>query len=317
MDFSQIAFMALIILLYTFQNFFSKTFSLSYPGKNSDATPVLTIAGGLTVAVVTFFFAKCSFSAQFMTVILGLVNALALYGYNFLLVKASSKGPYSVLLVFAIVGGIVLPSAVKWIAYGENMTGPAMCFLVLVIVSVYLMSIKPKDENISVTNKITPSFLIMATAFGLCNGAYATIITVQQEITGPSEKEELIIITFLTGAVISLVTLLCKKANFRQAAKQTKASAASLITYALSAAFAVNLLVIAMLLGINVGTLYTVQNAGVMLVSVVFSILFFKEKLTRVNVVGCALMAIGLIGIVVFEKSGFSQMGETLSNLIK
>ena len=85
----------------------------------------------------------------------------------------------------------------------------------------------------------------------------------------------------------------------------------------MSAAFAVNLLVIAMLLGIGTGTLYTVQNAGVMLLSVVFSILFFKEKLTRVNAVGCTLMAIGLIGIVVFEKSGFSQMGETLSNLIK
>ena len=147
MGFAQIAFMALIIVLYTFQNFFCKKFSLTYPGNTSDSTPVLTIVGGIIVAFVTFAFAGFRFSAQPLTIIFGLVNAAVLYFYNRFLLKGSLCGPYSVLVVFAVFGGITLPALCKWIGFDEKMTGPAMCFLAIVLVSVYLMSVKPTDEN--------------------------------------------------------------------------------------------------------------------------------------------------------------------------
>lgn len=312
---AQIAFMALIILLYAFQNFFCKRFSLGYTGK--DSTPVLTIVGGIVVVIVTFFFSGCSFSAKVLTVVFGIINAVALYFYNDFLLKASVSGPYSVLIVFAVFGGISVPALAKWIGFGEAMTGPAMCFLAIIMVSVYLMSVKPSDESTSVTNKITPKFLLYSVGLFICNGSYAAILALQQELTGEAEKEELIMVTFAVAAIISFVSLIVKKANLKNVFTMKKSAFINLIIYAFSAAFAINSLVIILLLEVNTGVLLAVQNAGVMLVSVVFSLIFFKEKLTKMNTVGCIFMAIGLVGITVFEKVSFSQLSEMISAIFK
>ena len=300
MDFRSLIFMLIIILLYTLQNFYCKKFSSSYEGKEENATPVLTIFGGIIVSIVSFFFSGCIFDAEPLTIILGIINAFALYGYNFFLLKASASGPYSVLIVFSIAGGISLPSLAKWIGFDERMSYTAMAFLLLIMLSVYLMSLKKVSENDSSSNKITPAFLLYSLCLGICNGVYAAILAIQQEYTGKSNKEELIMITFICAAAISFVLLLIKKQNIFSALKQTKKSGAHLLIYALSAAFAVNSLVIIMLFDIETGVLYTVQNAGVMLLSVILSVLVFKEKLTKINVVGCILMSIGLVGITVF-----------------
>ena len=308
MGLPQLAFLALIIVLYTFQNFFCKKFSLTYTGKSENTTPVFTTVGGLVVVVVTFFFAGCRFSAQPITIILGLINAAALYFYNDFLLKGSRCGPYSVLTVFAVFGGITMPALCKWIGFDERMTGPAMCFVVIIMVAVYLMSCKPKDENTSAIDKISPKFLLFSIGMYVCNGSYASILTLQQELSGESEKEELIIVTFGIGMIVSLIKLIFsdnKKENpFRMSFK----AFANLMIYALSAAFAINSLVIIMLLDINIGVLLAVQNAGVMLLSVVFSVIFFKEKMTKTNVVGSIIMAIGLVGITIFDKVTFAQI---------
>ncbi len=306
MGIPQIAFMALIIVLYTFQNFFCKRFSLGYSGK--DSTPVLTIIGGIIVVGTTFVFSGCVFSAQALTVILGVINAVALYFYNDFLLKASVSGPYSVLIVFAVFGGISIPALVKWIGFGDVMTGPAMVFLAVIMVSVYLMSVKPADENESVTNKITLKFLLYSVGLFVCNGSYAAILALQQELTSEAEKEELIMVTFAVAAVISFVSLVAKKADLKNAFSMSKSAFANLVIYALSASFAINSLVIILLLEVNTGVLLAVQNAGVMLVSVIFSLIFFKEKLTKMNVIGCFFMTVGLVGITVFEKISFTQI---------
>ena len=314
---SQLAFFALIITLYTFQNFFCKKFSLTYGGDGKNTTPVFTIVGGLVVVLVTFFFADCRFSAQPVTIILGLVNAAALYFYNDFLLKGSLCGPYSVLTVFAVFGGITMPAAVKWIGFSDKMTGPAMCFVVIIMIAVYLMSNKPKDDSTDVTNKITPKFLLFSIGMFVTNGSYSSILALQQELSGESEKEELIIITFGIGAIVSLIKLIASKTNVLKAMKMSGKAFLNLMIYALSAAFAINSLVIIMLLDINVGVLLAAQNAGVMLLSVIFSVIFFKEKMSKINVIGCVIMTIGLVGITIFEKATFAEIPALISNLIK
>ena len=308
MNLGDIAFMSLIILLYTFQNFFCKKFSLSYTGNPNDTTPVFTTIGGLVVVVVTFVFAGCKFSAQPITIILGLVNAAALYFYNDFLLKGSLCGPYSVLTVFAVFGGITMPAAVKWMGFSDKMTGPAMCFVAIIMVAVYLMSCKPKDENTSAIDKISPKFLLFSIGMYVCNGSYASILTLQQELSGESEKEELIIITFGVGMIVSLLKLLLSGKRESNPFRMTGKAVVNLMIYALSAAFAINSLVIIMLLDINIGVLLAVQNAGVMLLSVIFSVIFFREKMTKVNTLGSIIMAIGLVGITIFEKVTFAQI---------
>lgn len=308
MNIGDLAFLALIILLYTFQNFFCKKFSLSYNGDSKDTTPVFTTVGGFVVVLVSFVFAGCRFSAQPMTIILGVVNAAALYFYNDFFLKGSLCGPYSVLTVFAVFGGITMPAAVKWIGFDEKMTGPAMCFVAIIMVAVYLMSVKPTDESEAVTNKITPKFLLFSVGMFITNGCYASVLALQQELTGESEKEELIIVTFGLSMIVSVIKLLVGGKRQQNPFKMSKKAFLNLMVYALSAAFAINSLVIILLLDIDVGVILAVQNAGVMLLSVIFSVIFFKEKMTRMNIVGSVLMAIGLVGITVFEKVTFADV---------
>ena len=130
------------------------------PGKRKRPNSELTIVGGAIVVLVTFFFSKCPLSAQPTTIILGLVNAAVLYFYNYFLLKGSLCGPYSVLTVFGFFGSIIIPAAVKRIGFGITMTGPAIVFAIIILIAVYLMSKKPKDENTSVINEITPTFLL-------------------------------------------------------------------------------------------------------------------------------------------------------------
>ena len=317
MRLSEIAFLFLIIILYTFQNFFCKKFSLTYGGDSHNTTPVFTVIGGLVVVIVTFFFAGCKFSAQPTTIILGLINAAALYFYNDFLLKGSLCGPYSVLTVFAVFGGITLPAAVNWIGFDKITTGPAMCFMAIIMIAVYLMSNKPKDENTDVTNKISPKFLLFSVGMFVTNGSYSSILTAQQSLTGKSEKEELIIVTFAVGALASLVKMIVGKTNVVKAMRMSGKAATNLAIYALSAAFAINSLVIMELTDINIGVLLAVQNAGVMLTSVIFSMIFFKEKMTKMNIVGSIIMAIGLVGITLFQDTTFAGVPEKILELIK
>ena len=312
-----ILFIAAMVALYVFQNFFCKLFSFSYPGSSSHTTSVLTVVTGIIVAIVSFFFSGMTFKAQALTIILGILNAFVFYSYNFFFLKCSTNGPYSVLMVFAIFGGIVFPSAAKWIGFGEAMTGPAICFLALVMIAVYLMSNKPNDAAATASNKITAKFIGFCFCLGLSNGLYNIILILQQELTGEAEKEELVMITFLGASVISLVSLILGKANLKKAMVQTKKSALHLVLYALSSALAINSLVIILLLDINVGVLYTVQNAGIMLLSVLLSMICFKEKLSKVNAIGCIVMTIGLVGITICEKITFAQAFDIIKGLLK
>lgn len=301
MDFAAVLLMSAIILFYSFQNFFCKKFSFSYPGKPENATPVLMIVGGFAVAFITFAFSGFKFSALPLTIILGIINALATYGYNYFLIKASACGPFSVVIVLSIVGGIAIPAGFKWIFFDEAMTALSIVFLLVVLVGVFLMSIKPTDKYENELNKISPKFLIFAASTALCNGVYCTLVAIQQELTGEGNKEEFVIVSYAFAAIVSLIMLFINKADFRNTFRQTLKSSLDLVFYSCSTSLAINSLVLFMIFKINTGVLYTIQNSGVMLMSVILSFFVFKEKITKTNLLGCIVMAIGLIGISSFS----------------
>lgn len=301
----QIFFIALMIALYTSQNFFCSKYSASYPGEESCATPVLTVVVGILVPIVSFCFSGFRFDFSLITVLFGIANSLALYGYNLFLMKGAIIGPYSVLITFALVGPLVISPLVNLIFFNEGMTGPSMVFVAIVIIAVYLVSVKENEGG-----KITPKFLLVALALAVCNGVYASILSSQQRITGENQKEELVMVMFAMAGLISAIQLISRKVNIKSAFRQTKKSFCFLMIYALSAALAINSLVIILALKINTGVLYTIENAGVMLLSVLLSVIFMKEKLSKKNVVGCILLAIGLVGTTAFAQTTFSDIAK-------
>lgn len=290
---------AAVILLYTMQNLFCRIYTGYYPGEKRNASPVYTVVSGLSVALVTFCFAGFSFSAKPLTLLLALLNAAALVGYNAFIIKASQTGSYSILMVFAIAGGIAIPAVVARFAFGDPLSVLKVISLLGIFVSVYMVSYK-KEEKTEEKKKTRALFLIVCTALGICNGAYGALLDVQQRLTGESEKEEMVIITFLLGAIVSAIMLfVAEKKNTLKAFVQNKKSTVFLILCAVVSALAINVMVYILKL-VDVTVLYTFDNSGVMVLSVLASWLLFKEKLLPINIIGCVTMCAALVGVAIF-----------------
>lgn len=287
---------ALVILLYTLQSLFTRLYTDHYPGDKGLTTPVFAVICGLIVTVVSFIFSGFTFSCGWLTVLLGIINAFILYGYDAFIIKASATGPYSILMTFSLTGGIVVPAIVSWLFFEVPFSVVQLISILIIFASVLMISKKENEgEDKEEHKKHRTFFLIICTLLGLANGLYGVLLNVQQELTGVSEKEEMVAVTFIGAAVISLVQLVVKEGkNTLKAFKQTKLSLAFLLLTALVSALAINALVIA-LEGADTTLVYTFDNAGVLLLSAIASAVFFKEKLSRLNVIGCIIMSIGLI----------------------
>lgn len=287
---------ALVILLYTLQSLFTRLYTDHYPGDKGLTTPVFAVICGLIVTVVSFIFSGFTFSCGWLTVLLGIINAFILYGYDAFIIKASATGPYSILMTFSLTGGIVVPAIVSWLFFEVPFSVVQLVSILIIFASVLMISKKENEgEDKEEHKKHRTFFLIICTLLGLANGLYGVLLNVQQELTGVSEKEEMVAVTFIGAAVISLVQLVVKEGkNTLKAFKQTKLSLAFLLLTALVSALAINALVIA-LEGADTTLVYTFDNAGVLLLSAIASAVFFKEKLSRLNVIGCIIMSIGLI----------------------
>lgn len=282
-----------MIVLYTMQSFFCKKYTDAYPGKEDMASPVFTIVSGITVVLISLCFMGFSFQAEATTLILGVLNALALMGYNYFIVKTAQTGPYTILMVFSIAGGILLPSIADLIGFGVGISVGKIVALLVVFAAVYMISHR-KEETV----KWKKAFIPCCIGLGACNGAYSAILNIQQKLTGTSEKEELIAVTYGVAAALSFVAFLLKERGKLQAFKQTKQSLAYLLVCSVVVGLAINVLVCIIPL-VNITVLYTFDNAGVFLLSVLCSCVFFKEKLTKLNVAGCAVMCGALVAVAI------------------
>lgn len=286
---------ALMILLYTLQSFLCKLYTDKYPGDEDMASSVFTVVSGFTVAVISFGFAGFSFTVHPLTALLAVLNAIALYGYNICIIKASQTGPYSILMVFSIAGGIVIPSIVDCIFFDGTLSVIQIIAVAVIFASVYMMSKKKEDAGFDKAKAVP--FFVACTFLGICNGIYGTFINVQQELTGEEQKEAMVALMFLSAAVISVITTLPRKGRkFISAFRQTRSSCAYLIACSVVSALAINILVLVLPL-VNLTVLYTFDNSGVMLLSVFASWLFLKEKLSPLNLIGCLTMCAGLVAV--------------------
>lgn len=290
---------AAVILLYTFLSLFSRLFTDTYPGDKHVAPEVFAVVSGLVVCVISLFFGigtNSSFEFMWQTLLLGLVNAIVLFGYDEFIIKASGTGSYSIMMVFSLGGGIIFPAIAKSIipytgGSVQVISWVQIVAIVVICAAVYMVSYKKADSG----SRSSKLFLIFCFALAICNGLYGIFLDVQDQVTGAGQKQLMIIYTFLGSAVIAAVKLLIAKGKAApRAFLQSKRSLIHLSLAAIVSALAVNVLVL--LIGVvDLTLLYTFDNAGVMLLSALASALIFKEKLSPLNITGCIVMALGLI----------------------
>jgi len=280
----------MMILLYTLQSLLCKKYSDHYPGKDEMASPVFTLVSGAVVVAVSFAVAGFSFKAAPLTLLLGVCNAAILFGYNAFIIKAAQTGAYSVLMVFSIAGGIMIPVVSGVVFFGDKPSFFKILSLLVIFVAVFMVSHR-KGEALA-TDKV---FIPACVGLGFCNGTYGALLDAQQRLTGAAEKEEMVAMTYALAVLISFVFMLLKqKRNAFGALRQTRRSLFYLLICSVVVALAINVMV-AIIPLVDIAVLYTFDNAGTFLFSVIASVIFFRERLSRLNVAGCAVMCIALI----------------------
>lgn len=286
----------ILILLYTGQSFFCRLYTNKYPGDPDATTPVFSVVSGAITALAALIFAACvGFHWNWQIITMGLVNCLILAVYNFCMVKASERGPYSIQMTMMLSGGIIIPALFSYV-YGGGLKPLGWLFVTIIALSILLVS-KKKGESLFSGGLQFWIFVILLFVF---NGLYGAIMAHQSvySVTADS-KNELIICTFGFSALINtFLGFYQRKSKFISDFRQSKASLISLLLSSAFTASAVILLTILINSGMSTDILFTFDNAGVLLFSVLFSFIVFKEKLSWLNLVGCATMAFGLVGIV-------------------
>ncbi len=280
---------SVMVLFYTLQSLLTRKYSDHYPGDPTMASPVFTMASGLVVVLFSLVMCRFQFDASWQTWLMGLANGIALVLYNHCIIKASQTGPYSVLMVFNITGGIVIPILCGILLFKDTVTPlKALCILAALI-SGYFISVKDNET------RRQKGFWAASIGLGIANGLYGTFLDAQQRVTGAEQKEEMIAITFGTAVLISVTVLALKeKRNLFPAMKQNKKSALYLLTCSLIVAGAIYMLTF-MIGMMDLAILYTFDTSSVLMLSVLCSWLFFKEKMSLKNVIGCITMCIALI----------------------
>ena len=289
---------ALMIVLYACQTLFCRLYNQRYPGEESTSPFVYNVIYGVFVSVVTFAVGKGRFAPSTATVLLGLLNGAVLFGYNLSLIKATAGGSYAVANLCLLAGGILIPLFQSVIVYHVPLNTLQYAGVAVMLAAFLFLNLdgivggKKEAKAKTAASRLFPLFCALLFLF---NGLYGALLNAQQEATGNTQREEMIIVTFLFTALLGFAMLLAKRGRGSLAAfRQTKGSALCMLLCCISAAAALNLLMYVMQL-VNVPVLYTVENGGVLVLSVVFAVFLFKEKITPFKAVGLLLALSSLV----------------------
>ena len=271
---------ALIILLYSLQTLFCTGFNNGYAGDKALASPVFNIIEGFFIALVTLCFIGFRFAPSPVTVIIGCLNAIALFGYNTSMLKASESGSYAFMCLSYLVGGFVVPLIVDSFV-STPITLPQWCCIGGMLAAFVLINI----EMVNLHGASLKYYVYCAVLF-VCNGAYGSLVKVQT-VFMESESQQMVVITYGMTGLIALVSLIAKeKGGTLRAFAGCKGKAVPpLAGCLLVSAFAVNALVYVMPL-VDLAVLNPSLDGGVLLVSAAFARLVYKERFTVLKTVG-------------------------------
>ncbi len=289
-----ICLVALMTLLFSFQSLFTRLYSAAYAGPDADrATPVFSVCYGVFIAAASFFLGGMSFAPSWQTLLLGLLNAGMLILYNTSMIEAGNRGSYSFLMVASMFGGILVPMAVGLLFLGESLSGLQIAAVVLMLISLVLMNVR----TISFKGA-SGSYYGWCIALFFANGLYGAINNLQTQVMDGAQRTEMLTILYLCSALAVIVSETARgrgkalAAGFRMGRK----AALYLLITCLSATAAANLLLYN-LTQMESSVLYTIDSGAVLVLSILYSLVLFKEKPTWEQVAGMAI-AVGSIVLI-------------------
>ena len=287
---------ALMVLFYSFQSLFTRLYSAHYKGPDqTQAATVFSICYGLFIALATLIAGGFAFAPGWPTWLLGLVNAFMLLLYNRSMIEAGNRGSYSFLMVSDMFGGILVPMAFGVLLLGERLSRLQGAAVVLMLVSLVLMNAR----GISLKGSSGAYYLWCALLF-MANGLYGTIMNLQAEIMDGAQRTEMLTILFAASALGAALPELIRgdAARLREGFRMGRKSLLFLLICCACATAAANLLLY-ILARMDSSILYTIDSGAVLVLSMLYSLLLFKERPKPEQVLGMvtAVVSIVLINI--------------------
>ena len=288
---------AVMITLYSFQATFCNLFAKQYPGKKEFSSPVYSVFFGLIITLGSFIFSGFTFHPSRPILILGAICGVVIIAYNTLLIRASILGPFSITMIFNMSGAILIP--LFWtVLQGDPLSVWQIFAIIVMVVSLVLLNLedrkKEEDGEKAGSGKVSLRFLLTICFLGFVNGMYGILMDAGEKASGGAGKTDMIVMTYGVSTVLALILLVLRAgrdtlSSFRQTGK----SALSLFLSCMGACAAANLLMFALSL-VNPAVLYAMDNGGVLVVSVLWSALILKEKMSKWKFVGL-ILALGAI----------------------
>lgn len=282
----------LMVLFFSFQSLFARLYSAHYAGEDAaQSKPVFSICYGVFIAAASLSVNGFSFSPSWQTWLLGLLNAGILLLYNTSMLEAGDRGSYSFLMVSSMFGGILVPMAAGLLFLEESLNPLQVFAVVLMLVSLVVMNL----QGISLKGSSKAYYLWCGLLF-LSNGLYGTVMNLQTNLLQGTQRTEMLAILFLASALAAVLAELLRGRGRRLAKgfRMGKKAAFFLFVCCASATAAANLLLY-VLPQMESSILYTIDNGGVLVLSILYSLILFHEKPRRGQVLGMAMAVISII----------------------
>jgi len=302
--------LVLTAAVLTLQSLFAKLYSNHYTGEEKFSSPVFSVLYGFSVALITIAANGFSYSPSRFTVLIGIMNGIFLFVYNYALIEGSRRGPYSFVMICNLFGGVLVPMFVMmfmpyivealagkdssvWFT-PQNLTFLQGIALVIVLVAFVLLNLKEKNQE-----KPKRFYYLWSLILGLVNGGYGTVLALQAALR-PDDKSEVLVTTFACGGVISLLYLLliAGKKTFSTFRMPGKAWGFALGACTI-AALAANLLTYVLGMFDNAAIVNATNNGCILIFSAISSFLLFKERMNWKQLIG-AVLCVGAIVLLNF-----------------
>lgn len=281
------------ILCYVCQGLAGKLYAANFDGRESDATPVYSTLYGLIVGLSVWAVALgFRLNASAITWQLGILNGVVLFVYNLAIINASRTGPFGFQSIFRLFGAVVVPVVFALIFWGEAL--PVMRWVGVVLMLVSFVFI---NADGMVLKDVRKGYIGWVALLFIFNGAFSVLMTAQQRAMANAEGNEMIVVTFLSSALISLLWLVCRRRGAAlHAFRMCPKAWASVLAASVVAALAAVQLMILIGRVESLSVFYTIENGMVLVLTVLFSAILFKEKISRTVVIGIAL-AVGSLAL--------------------
>ena len=281
----------LLTVLFSWQSLFCKLFSDNAKCRDKAAIPIVfTVLYGGFIAVSTFCVAGFRFVPSTETLILGAINGVMLFLYNLSLIKASSQGSYAFTMIAALFGGCSLPLITQAVLWDERLSLVQWIGIAVMLVSFIAIN----GDSISLKG-VKKSFFAWCACLFLANGCYGSLMGSHQMMLPNLEQKEMIIVTFTVAALIAISYLaFTQKKETLACFKVGKKSGIYGAICVVVASLAANLLLY-LLANMSVSIVNVVTNGGTLLLSIVYAVILFREKPSKLKMFGMALALAGIV----------------------